>query len=57
MFSSFPIVLTIPGRSITVKSTQSGLNTSISTISGATYLSEILRINSYAFFIAFGSSF
>ena len=56
-FSSLPTVLTIPGRSITVKSTQSGPNTSISTISGATCLSETLRMNSYALFIAFGRSF
>ena len=43
-FSSFPTVLTMPGRSIKVRSTQSGPNNSISTMSGATCLSEILKI-------------
>ena len=45
-FSPTPTVLTIPGKSINVRSTQSGPNTSISTMSGATCLSEMLNINS-----------
>ena len=43
-FSSFPTVLTMPGRSIKVRSTHSGPNNSISTMSGATCLSELLKI-------------